>query len=119
MSKKNLLTIAALSIASLLYAASPNFIPDVTFKGSSLAGWHPLGSAEWRAENGEIIGTPKDENGGWLLLDKGYQDIAFYSGFRCSGACKAGVLLRAEKTTDGIKGVFVSLGDGDVGSYEV
>jgi hypothetical protein len=115
-----LLALAAVcALAPAFFAQSPNFVADVVFKGSALTGWHPLGSADWHAENGEIIGTPKDESGGWLLLDKGYQDIAFYSSFRCSGTCKAGVLLRAEKTTDGIKGVFVSLGDGDVGSYEV
>ena len=55
------------------------------FKGSALTGWHKFGQADWRAENGEIIATPKDESGGWLVLDKGYQDIAFYSSFRCSG----------------------------------
>src|SRR5688500_15726476 len=115
MSKKNLLSIAAVALlAALLYAASPNFIPDVTFKGSALTGWHKLGQADWRAENGEIIGTPKDESGGWLVLDKGYQDIAFYSSFRCAGTCKAGVLLRIEKTADGMKGVYVSLSEGDV-----
>ena len=59
------------------------------------------------------------EGGGWLVLDKGYQDVAFYASFRCSGACKTGVLLRAEKTADGMKGVYVSLSDGDVASYEV
>jgi len=35
------------------------FVPDVTFKGSSLSGWRVLGQAEWRATNGEIVGTPK------------------------------------------------------------
>jgi len=53
------------------------------------------------------------------VLDKGYQDIAFYAGFRCEGACKTGVLLRAEKTADGMKGVYVSLAEGDVAAYDV
>ena len=39
--------------------ANKNFVPDWTFKGSSLASAHMLGSADWRAENGEIVGTPK------------------------------------------------------------
>ena len=104
-------------LVSAILAASQNFLPDVVFKGSTLTGWHRLGQADWRAENGEIIGTPGQ--GGWLVLDKGYQDIAFYSSFRCSGACKTGVLLRAEKTPDGLKGVYVSLAEGDVASYDV
>ena len=95
-------------IGSAVFAASPNFLPDVVFKGSSLTGWHTLGQADWRAENGEIISAPK-EGGGWLMLDKGYQDIAIYASFHCAGACQTGVLLRAEKTADGTKGIYVSL----------
>ena len=108
----------ACSSGAAIFAASQNFVPDVVFKGIALTGWHKLGASEWRAENGEIIGSPA-RNGGWLVLDKGYQDIAFYASFRCTGACKAGVLLRAEKTADGMKGIFVSLAEGDVAAYDV
>jgi hypothetical protein len=99
--------------------AGQNFIPDHTFKGDSLTGWHSLGSADWRAENGEIIGTAKQENGGWLVLDKGYQDVALLTSFRGNGTGKTGILLRAEKTADGMKGIFVSLNDGDVAAYDI
>jgi hypothetical protein len=118
MSKPNayVISLAALAVlGSAIFAASQNFLPDVVFKGSVLTGWHKLGQADWRADDGEIVGVPR-ENGGWLVLDKGYQDIGIYTSFRCTGACKAGVLLRAEKTPDGMKGVFVSLSDGDVGA---
>src|SRR5262245_61224793 len=115
---KTRLSLLALA-ASIIFAASQNFAPDFVFKGSSLTGWQQLGQADWRAENGEIIATPRQESGGWLVLDKGYQDIAIYTQFRCTAACKAGVLLRAEKTADGMRGVFVSLADGDVVPYEV
>jgi hypothetical protein len=40
-------------------AAGPTFRPDVVFRGSALTGWTPLGDADWRAQNGEIIGTSK------------------------------------------------------------
>ena len=39
--------------------AGPSFRPDVRFTGSTLAGWHTLGDADWRAQDGEIVGTPK------------------------------------------------------------
>ena len=105
---------------SALIAASQNFIPDAVFKGSALTGWHKLGQADWRAENGEIVGAPKSDSGGWLVLDKGYQDVAFYASFRCAGPCKTGVLMRAEKTPDGgMKGVYVSLSDNDIASYDL
>jgi hypothetical protein len=90
-------------------AAGPTFRPDVVFKGSALTGWTPMGDAEWKAQNGEIIGRPKQPGGGWLVLDKSFQDVAVFSNVTCTGGCKAGVLLRAEKTPDGMKGIYVSL----------
>ena len=117
MSKK---TLGGFLAAIAIFAANHDFIPDVTFQGSTLKGWHPVGAAEWRAENGEIIGMPKQESGGWMVLDKGYQDVQFYASFRCMGPCKTGVLLRSQKTPDGgMKGVYVSLSDGDVGYYDL
>jgi hypothetical protein len=60
-SKSTLSAIGLAAIAilgSMIFAASPNFVPDYIFRGSALTGWHKLGAAEWRAENGEIIGAP-------------------------------------------------------------
>ena len=57
--------------------------------------------------------------GGWLMLDKGYQDVKFYTEFRCADKCDAGVLLRAEKTPEGgWKGVYVPL-TGEGCSYDL
>lgn len=54
------------------------------------------------------------------MLERSYQDVGLYASFRCAVAgCKTGVLLRAEKTPDGMKGVFVSLSDGDIASYHL
>lgn len=69
----------AAAIAGLLMApgfgVGPSFIPDTSFKGSNLGGWHTLGQADWHAENGEIRGAAK-AGGGWLVLDRSYQDVA-------------------------------------------
>ena len=115
-----LVAAAAIVLTTTLpWAASRNFVPDVVFKGSTLTGWHPLGQSDWRAQDGEIIGTPKS-GGGWLVLDRGYQDVAFTSTFRCAPGCRTGLLFRAEKTADGgLKGIFVSLTEGDLVSYRV
>jgi hypothetical protein len=99
--------------------AGPSFRPDVTFKGSALAGWHTLGAATWRAENGEIVATPKQPGGGWLVLDKSLQDVGFYASFLCAAGCKTGVLLRADKTATGLKGIYVAITDGDFATYRV
>src|SRR5579871_3041020 len=113
-----LLAIAPAIVAYAIFAANGNFVPDYVFKGSSLTGWHSLGTTTWRAENGEIVGTPQGA-GGWLVLDKSYQDIEVAASFRCAEGCKAGVLLRAEKTPDGMKGIYVSLAGDESGSYDV
>ena len=53
------------------------------------------------------------------MLDKSFQDVQFGADFKCVGACRTGVLLRAEKTPTGMKGVFLSLDEGEVGGYAV
>jgi hypothetical protein len=95
------------------------FVPDWTFTGNTLAGWHQLGAADWKAIDGELVGTPRSADGGWLVLDKSFQDVQFGADFKCVGGCRTGVLLRAEKTPAGMKGVFLSLDEGEVGGYAV
>lgn len=116
MLKKSLISAVVLIVVT---AAPKNFVPDYQFTGSSLTGWHKMGNAEWRADKGEIAAKPESEAGGWLVLDRNYQDIQFITDFRCDGACKAGVLLRAEKSGDTMKGVYVSLTAGDVAAYNL
>ena len=107
-------------LASVTQGASKNFVPDTVFSGSSLNGWSPIGKARWRAENGEIVGSADAGAGGWLLSDKPYQDVAVFASFRCAAGCQTGVLLRAEKTSDGgLKGILVSLNEGDLATYRV
>ena len=93
-------------VASELHG--PSFVPDGKFQGSKLTGWHTLGQADWRAENGELIGKGSPGSG-WLVLDRSYQDTGFYAGFRCAGACDTGVLLRATKTEGGMTGTYLSI----------
>ena len=111
-------TLGALSTVPLVGTRS-TFVPDWTFKGNALTGWHVLGAADWKAIDGELVGTPKSADGGWLVLDKSFQDVEFGADFKCVGACRTGVLLRAEKTPTGMKGVFLSLDDSEVGGYAV
>jgi hypothetical protein len=108
---------AAMSVS--VSGTRSTFVPDWTFKGSGLTGWAAIGQASWQATNGEIVGTPKSPEGGWLVLDKSLQDFHFGADFRCTAGCRAGVLLRAERTADGgMKGLFVSLTE-EIGSYAV
>ena len=103
-----------------LTATRGTFVPDWTFKGSTLDGWHAVGEASWKAADGVLVGTPKSTDGGWLVLDKSLQDVQFGFELRCTGGCRTGVLLRAEKTpSGGLKGVFTSLVDEDIAGYAV
>ena len=100
-------------------SAGPSFRPDGRFTASTLDGWRAMGAAAWRADRGEIVGVPKDRAGGWLLLDRAYQDVAVHAVFRCAAGTEAGVLVRAEKTPAGYKGVYVALTGAEVAAYNV
>jgi len=121
------LSLAAVScvfvgIAVILTAQGPanEFIPDTTFTASTLSGWTSLGSGEWQANAGEIVGRPRaGTQGGWLVLDKSYQDVNFFTRFRCSGPCQAGVVFRLRKTNAGMTGIYVSLQDADLKTYRI
>jgi 3-keto-disaccharide hydrolase/VCBS repeat protein len=102
-----------------LRSAGPSFRPDKTFTASTLDGWHSLGDAEWRAEGGALVGTPSSRGAGWLVLDRSLQDAGFYASFLCASGCETGVLLRAEKTADGLKGIYVALNESALTSYRV
>jgi hypothetical protein len=120
MSRRSFSVVAALALFIVPLAGTRStFVPDWTFKGSTLAGWHALGAADWKAIDGELVGTPKSPDGGWLVLDKSFQDVEFGADFKCVGACRTGVLLRAEKTATGMKGIFLSLDEGDTAGYAV
>jgi hypothetical protein len=108
-------TVVAAGIAMLMRpaAANRNFVPDWSFHGSSLGAFRTLGDADWRVENGEIVGVPRAAAGGWLILDKPLEDVQFASTFRCAGGCKAGVMLRTQSTPEGIRGIYVALPDGE------
>jgi hypothetical protein len=72
---KRFVLIAGVALSTALtFGAGLTFIPDSTFQGSALTGWQMLGQATWSAKSGELTGTPKESVGGWLILDRGYQD---------------------------------------------
>ena len=83
---KRVMALTALIAAVLAIPVSGtrySFVPDWTFKGSTLTGWHTVGQADWKAANGELVGTPKSPDGGWLLLDKSFQDVQVGFDFKC------------------------------------
>src|SRR4029078_9654222 len=108
------LVAVALSITPGAQTPAPTrpatFAPDWTFKGSALTGTEQIGPATWRAENGEIVGTPTSADGGWLLINPGYQDVQVTGSCNCAAGCTAGIMVRSEKSAAGIKGIYTTLG---------
>lgn len=109
----------ALMVGAPVSAQRYSFVPDWTFDGNTLAGWNSVGQASWTASNGELVGTPGSPAGGWLMLDRSLQDVEVGFDFRVSPGSQAGLLLRAERTPEGYKGIYVSLTEGDVFAYSV
>jgi hypothetical protein len=110
---------AGLTTLALAQGPASDFVPGETFHGSTLAGWHTIGPATWTAKNGEVSGAAVTAGGGWLVLDRAYQDANFFTRFRCSDPCDAGVLFRVQDAASGKSGVYVSLKTGDLATYRL
>lgn len=96
-----------------------NFIPDYHFKGSALTDWRQAGSAKWTAQNGEITAVNADTGGGFLMMDRSFQDVGVQILFKCSANNEAGVLVRLEKVSEGMKGILISIKDSAINSYSI
>jgi len=90
-------------------SAHRNFVPDGRFEGSTLAGWTPVGEADWTADAGVITGRARGTGGGWIMTNEAWQDVQFGAAYRCAGTCRLGVMVRTEKTPRGWKGVYAEL----------
>jgi hypothetical protein len=66
--------------------------PAYQFSGS-LTGWHTQGPANWSVKTGEIVAEGDSSGGGWLVLDRGFEDFVLKFSFR-SEKGEAGVLVR-------------------------
>jgi hypothetical protein len=95
-----------------------SFVGGTTFSGNGISGWHTLGDAQWTANGGVITGKASSTPG-WLVLDHSYQDVGFYSAFRCDGDCETGVMTRLSKSRDGMTGTIVSIHSGKVEAEKV
>src|SRR5271157_4163293 len=86
----------------------------LAFNRTTLAGWHVLGPAGWRVENGEIVAS-SGGGAGWLVLDRAYEDLRIRLLFRCH-QCETGVLVRGARAGDGTEGSYLALAGSDAGT---
>lgn len=83
---------AALLTSALVSAQGPHMDTSKIFNGASLSGWRPVGAAEWRVANGEMLGRAGSAPG-YLALEKRYQDVILRFLYQCQN-CDAGVIVR-------------------------
>ncbi|MGK6350199.1 FG-GAP repeat domain-containing protein [Parapedobacter sp. DT-150] len=95
-----------------------SFKPDYQFKGTSLARWNKFGTADWRAEGGQLVGKPGDTStASLLILDQSFQDVTVNTLVKMVGDGEAGIVFRLEKTDAGWTGVLVSLKNEESAAY--
>ena len=109
------------SLATSVFTAGPTFRADYRFSGTAWRRSSRSARRTGRCRTARSSARPKDANGGWLLVDgKEFQDTQMYASVKCVGGCKAGFLMRAEKTPDGgMKGVLMSVTEDDLRAYIV
>ncbi len=84
------------------------------FDGTSLNGWKTVGPAQWKAENGDLVGTVTT-GGGWLVLDSVYGDTGVELTFECD-KCEPGVMIRSSQQGNQTSGVFFELSGPSAGT---
>src|SRR4051794_36383199 len=101
-------TLGLIAVSAATLFAAEHSATSQLFNGSSLAGWHGQGAAQWKAAGGAVSGSG---GAGWLVLDKKYEDYLLRLSFQCDG-CDAGILLRNAPTqpgASGTTGIYVPL----------
>lgn len=91
--------------------SGPSFHPDTNIETTHGPAWSQEGKASWDIGTEGISGKGNG-TGGWLVLNQAFQDVDFYTEFRCEQQCETGVLFRAKKQSDGsLTGDYVSFHD--------
>lgn len=93
----------------------------VLFNGRDLDGWVPVGRAEWRVEEGVIVGGQDGDprRSGLLTTKKTYRDFELHLEFKIDehGKYNSGVYLRNDSGTGRRSGYQVNIGRGEAGEY--
>ena len=91
------------------------------FDGKSLEGWHSVGSAKWRVENGIIVGGQDGDSrkSGILMTKKSFKDFDLELEFKIDehGKYNSGVYLRHGPGEGRQRGYQVNIGRGAAEEY--
>ncbi len=106
----------ATTTANAQLSPAPDFVPDDRFQASQLDQWTSIGSATWTADGARLLGN---DGQGALLFDQSYQDLAFFTRFRCDTPCDAGILIRIEESMGNMHGILIAIEGSTLRSYRV
>jgi hypothetical protein len=98
MARRFLVIAAIVGLGLSTSAQGPSTATVNAFNGTSLAGWHAHGAAQWRAAGGELVASAA-AGPGVLMFDKSYQDLILNFSFQCSN-CDAGLIVRHAAAQD-------------------
>lgn len=91
------------------------------FNGRDLEGWRTAGTAAWRVEGGEIVGTQDGDprRSGLLMTRETFRDFELYLEFKIDehGTYNSGVYLRHPPGRSARSGYQVNIGRGIAGEY--
>ena len=89
---------ALLLIAPAARAQDDGFKP--IFDGKSLDGWKPQGDAQWKVEDGCIVGAPAEAKGGDLFTEKEYDNFELRFTYKCVWPANSGIWYRTQYQFD-------------------
>jgi len=64
------------------------------FDGKTMDGWSPTGDANWKVEDGAIVGT--QGKGGFLVTKNSYKDHMIYAEFWADEPANSGIFVRCK-----------------------
>ena len=113
-----------IALLSLFLSAFPFWVaakPVSLFDGKTLAGWESVGSAEWRAQDGLIVGGQEGDprKSGILMTKKSYQNFDLELEFMIDehGKYNSGVYLRHGPGERRQRGYQINIGRGAAEEY--
>jgi hypothetical protein len=107
-------------VAVALLALPPQELRPI-FNGKDLEGWKAVGSAQWKVEDGVLLGGQDGDpkKSGILHTTESYSDFELSLDFMIDehGKYNSGVYLRQEPGRAGRSGYQVNIGRGEAGEY--
>lgn len=105
---------------ALALFSTPSGAEDVKWEGAfdpARGEWQASGAGRWTVKDGAASGKAPASGAALLATPDRFQGVGIEGEYRCDGACKGGVILRAVRNGARISGLYVSFDAGDLRVY--